>query len=95
MKTGAQLRDAALAAIEAKRHEWLQKARLKAMMIALQKKSVTINDLREVISLPEDFHPNTWGAVFKSKDFKPIGFDQARHPAAHARIVRIYALSQF
>lgn len=92
MKTGAQLRDAALDAIEAKRFEWLQKARLEAMFIARRIGSVTINDVRDVIQLPEDFSPNTWGAVFRCKDFKPIGFDTATHPAAHARLVRIYAL---
>jgi len=95
MKTGEQLRDEALAGIEARRHSWLQKARLEAMMIVRQRKTVTINDLREVIELPKDFSPNTWGAVFKCKDFKAIGYEKATHPEAHARAIRIYTLTEY
>jgi hypothetical protein len=95
MKTGEQLRDEALAAIEARRHSWLQKARLEAMMIVRQRKTVTINDVRKVIKLPEDFSPNTWGAVFKCKDFKAIGYEKANHPEAHARVIRIYTLKEY
>jgi hypothetical protein len=95
MKTGEQLRDEGLALIEAKRHDWLQKARLEAMMIARQRKTVTINEVREVIQLPEDFSPNTWGAVFKCKDFKAIGYEKASHPEAHARVIRIYTLKEY
>lgn len=92
MKTGRQLRDEALNAIESRRHSWLQKARLEAMMIARQRQTVTINDVRDVIELPEDFSPNTWGAVFKCKEFEPVGYTQASHAAAHARVIRIYQL---
>jgi hypothetical protein len=92
MSTGRQLRDKALAFLEAKRHDWISRARLEAIFIAKTKGSVTINDVREAIQMPEDFHPNTWGAVLKSKDFEAIGFSQASHPAAHARVVRVFKL---
>jgi hypothetical protein len=94
MKTGRELRDEALAYIECARSKWLGTARFEAIKIAVNKGQVTINDLREVISLPEDFSPNTWGAVFKSKDFEAVGYTQASHAAAHARVVRIYKLKQ-
>lgn len=92
MKTGRQLRDAALAYFECARSDWLNAARIKATQIAIKKGQVTINDLRESMKMPEDFSPNTWGAVFKSKDFEAVGYTQASHAAAHARVVRIYKL---
>ena len=94
MKTGRQLRDEALAYFECVRSDWLNAARMKATQIAVQKGQVTINDLREIITLPEQFSPNTWGAVFKSKEFEAIGYTQANHAAAHARVVRVYKLKQ-
>lgn len=94
MTTGRQLRDKALAFLEDKRHEWISRARLEAIFIAKKKGSVTINDVRGAIQMPEDFHPNTWGAVLKSKDFEAIGFAQAIHPAAHARVVRVFKLRE-
>jgi len=61
MKEGRELRDKALAFLEQKRGEWISKARLEAIFIARHKGTVTINDVRDAINLPEDFHPNTWG----------------------------------
>ena len=92
MKEGRELRDKALAFLEQKRGEWISKARLEAIFIARHKGTVTINDVRDAINLPEDFHPNTWGAVLKSKDFEAVGFVQASHPSAHARVIRVYKL---
>ncbi len=92
IEKGRELRDSAIAMLEAKRQDWIVEARAIARHIAQIKGSVTINDVREAIDMPEDFHPNTWGAVLKDKTFKAVGFDQAHHPAAHARVVRIYAL---
>lgn len=94
MKTGRQLRDEALAYFECVRSDWLNAARIKAINIARRKGQVTINDLREVVTLPHEFSPNTWGAVFKSKEFEAIGYTQASHSAAHARVVRIYKLKE-
>jgi hypothetical protein len=34
------------------------------------------------------------GAVFKGKQFKAVGFTEATHPQAHARIIRIYQLKE-
>lgn len=91
---GRELRDSALALLEAKRQDWIIEARAIARRIAEIKGCVTINDVREAIAMPDDFHPNTWGAVMKDRAFKAVGFDQAHHPAAHARVVRIYRLQE-
>jgi hypothetical protein len=37
-------------------------------------------------------HPSVLGSVFKKKQFQAIGFTEATHPKAHARVVRVYQL---
>lgn len=94
LPSGRELRDAGLALIEQARREWIEEARDKAERIARRRGTVTISDVRDVMTLPEGWHPNTWGAVLKCGRFAPVGFSQARHPAAHARAIRIYQLNE-
>lgn len=89
---GRDLRDAGLALVARGREDWLAYARSVAIEVAQATGQVTINEVRGRVNLPVDYHPNTWGAVFKSKDFEPVGFCQATHPSAHARVIRIYKL---
>lgn len=89
---GRDLRDAGIAAVSIGREDWIAKARDMAIWIAKQSGKVTINDVRQLIDLPDDFHPNTWGAVLRGDAFEPVGFCQATHPSAHARVIRIYKL---
>ena len=92
--TGQQLRDAGINRVSIGREEWISKARDMAVWIAKESGTVNINDIRGVIDLPNDYHPNTWGAIFKAKDFKAVGYCQATHPSAHARVVRVYKLKE-
>jgi hypothetical protein len=89
---GRDLRDAGIARVSIGREEWIAKARGTAVAIARRAGQVTINDVRKFIELPDDYHPNTWGAVLRGDAFEPIGFCQATHPSAHARVVRVYKL---
>lgn len=91
---GRDLRDAGIAAVSIGREEWIAKARRTAVAIAQRAGQVTINDVRKFIDLPDDYHPNTWGAVLRGDAFEPIGFCQATHPSAHARVVRVYKLKE-
>lgn len=91
---GRDLRDAGIARVSIGREEWIAKARGTAIAIARRAGQVTINDVRKFIELPDDYHPNTWGAVLRGDDFEPIGFCQATHPSAHARVVRVYKLKE-
>ena len=89
---GRDLRDAGIAAVSIGREDWIAKARDMAIWIAKESGQVSINDVRQFIDLPDDFHPNTWGAVLRGDAFQPVGFCQATHPSAHARVIRIYKL---
>ena len=91
---GRDLRDAGIAAVSIGREDWIAKARDMAIWIAKQSGKVTINDVRQLIDLPDDFHHNTWGAVLRGDGFEPIGYCQATHPSAHARVVRVYKLKE-
>ena len=91
---GQELRDAGINRVSLGREDWIAKARDMAWWIAKQSGQVSINDIRGVIDLPDDYHPSTWGAVFKSKDFEAVGYCQATHPSAHARVVRVYKLKE-
>jgi hypothetical protein len=91
---GRNLRDAGIAAVSIGREDWIAKARDMAIWIAKQSGKVTINDVRQLIDLPDDFHHNTWGAVLRGDAFEPIGYCQATHPSAHARVVRVYKLKE-
>ena len=91
---GRDLRDASIARVSIGREEWIAKARGTAIAIARRAGQVTINDVRKFIELPDDYHPNTWGAVLRGDAFEPIGFCQATHPSAHARVVRVYKLKE-
>lgn len=91
---GRDLRDAGIAAVSIGREDWIAKARDMAIWVAKQSGKVTINDVRQLIDLPDDFHHNTWGAVLRGDAFEPIGYCQATHPSAHARVVRIYKLKE-
>ena len=91
---GSDIRDAGIARVSIGREEWIAKARSTAVAIAQRAGQVTINDVRKFIELPDDYHPNTWGAVLRGDAFEPIGFCQATHPSAHARVVRVYKLKE-
>jgi hypothetical protein len=55
---------------------------------------VCINDIRAQLRLPAETHPSVLGAVFRSKKFTAVGFTEATHKAAHARVVRVYKLAE-
>ena len=92
MIPGRQLRDDGIARVSVGREDWIAQARAIAIEVAEANGTVTINDVRERIELPDEFPPNVWGAVLRGDAFGPVGFCQATHPSAHARVVRIYKL---
>ena len=94
MTTGQILRDAQLALFEQRDAEFLEHCRRVATTIARAKGSVSINDVRAVIKIPAELHPSVLGAVFRGKKFTAIGYTEAEHKAAHARVVRVYKLKE-
>lgn len=89
---GRRLRDSQLALFEIRQTEFLERCRALAIEICKRQGRVSINDIRARISVPPNVHPSVLGSVFKTKAFSVVGFTEAAHPEAHARIVRVYAL---
>lgn len=90
---GRDLRDLNLDLFEIRDAEFLSHCRSVAKRVAMERGSVSINDVRERIELPVNINPSVFGAVFKGREFKPVGYTEARHKSAHARAVRVYALA--
>lgn len=91
--TGKLIRDTQLSLFEARDAVFLARCRVIAADICRQQGSVSINEVRQQVEIPAGMHPSVLGAVFKSKKFKAIGFTEATHPQAHARVVRVYQLT--
>ena len=93
VEVGRKLRNSQLDFFEVRDEDFLAHCRSVAVAIAQQNGSVSINDVRERVVLPIGTHPSVFGAVFKARQFKPVGFIEATHPAAHARVVRVYTIA--
>ena len=92
---GRRLRDRGIAKVtrDDDTHRRIADIRAWAEAHAMSHGTVSINDVRRVTDLSE-LHPNAIGAIFKDRRFKAVGYAQAEHIAAHARIIRIYALEK-
>lgn len=92
-EVGKKIRDAQLDFFELRDEEFLNQCRAIAVAHAQQFGTVSINDVRERIAVPKGTHPSVLGAVFKGKRFKAVGYTEANHPSAHARVIRVYQLN--
>jgi len=90
---GRVIRDSQLDLFQARDAVFLARCRALAVEVARQQGTVSINDIRAGIQLPAEMHPSVLGAVFKTKQFQACGYTEATHPQAHARVVRVYQLT--
>lgn len=93
IQKGRALRDSQLALFSVRDAEFLRRCRDLAVVLAKQDGQVSINSIRSLVVPPPGLSPNVFGAVFKDRRFKAVGYTQATHPAAHARAIRVYALN--
>ena len=93
LQAGRDMRDRQLDIFEETEHEFLERCRVVAVFTCMRKGQVSINDIRELIEVPPGLHPSVLGAVFRTKQFKRVGYTEAAHPQAHARVVRVYSLA--
>ncbi len=90
---GRDMRDRQLDIFEQRDHQFLERCRALAVMLCKQNGQVSINDIRQFIEVPSGVHPSVLGAVFRTKQFTTVGYTEAVHPQAHARVVRVYSLA--
>jgi hypothetical protein len=90
--TGQAIKQAQLDFFEVRDSEFLAHCRSVARQVCRERGEVSINDIRATVTLPSGTHPSVLGAVFRTKEFKAVGFTEATHREAHARVVRVYLL---
>jgi len=93
LQIGRAIREAQLNLFESRDADFLARCRALAVQVARSQGTVSINDIRASIQLPAEMHPSVLGAVFKTKQFQACGYTEATHPQAHARVVRVYQLT--
>jgi hypothetical protein len=93
LTSGRDMRDRQLDIFEQRDHQFLERCRALAVLICKQHGQVSINDIRAIIDVPPGVHPSVLGAVFRTKQFVRVGYTEAAHPQAHARVVRVYSLA--
>lgn len=93
-QSGRTIKEQQLGLFEAQHADLLERCRAAAIVYARQHGFVSINEVREAVTLPPGTHPSLLGAVFRTRQFRAIGYTEAHHPAAHARAVRVYTLKE-
>lgn len=74
------------------RQEILARARTKAREIARMRGEVSIDDIRELVQIPEHIDPRMFGAVFRGEEWERIGFRESRRKENHARPISVFRL---
>ena len=93
-QSGRTIKDQQLGLFEAQHAYLLEQCRAAAIVYARRHGFVSINEVRDAVTLPPGTHPSLLGAVFRTRQFRAIGYTEALHPAAHARVVRVYTLRE-
>lgn len=94
MTIGQTIREAQLDLFQRRDAQFLARCRAVAAEICREQGTVSINDIRAWVEIPAEMHPSVLGAVFRDKQFRAVGYTEATHPQAHARVVRVYQLNQ-
>jgi hypothetical protein len=92
MNNGDYLRDRGCALVEANNHEFVEAMRFHAKEFIKQAGSVSVDELRaKALELRlKPTHQNAWGSIFRTKDFKAVGFKKSQVQSNHSRRVIIW-----
>ena len=78
--------------VESHNESWIDAVRRHAAIISRQRGCVSAVELRlwadAVGWHPE--HPNAWGAVFRGKEWTPVGYRKTEHAQGHAREIKVW-----
>lgn len=90
---GNQLKLQGIEQVTYNNQDFVQMMRNYALSHAQKNGSVTADDMRELAMEKgiEPLHANAWGAVFNTKDLRPVGYTQSRTPSCHSRVIRVWA----
>ena len=92
---GKTLRNRALDLVEhasEERQDYVVKARRIARLHALTHGTVTSEDVRKKAPVPDGMDPRILGAVFRTSEWKRVGFRQTPRASAHCRPISVWKL---
>ena len=89
---GLRLKQRGIDAVEESNFDWVSFMRELAQTHSDIYGSVTADNVRNVSekTARHPKHPNAYGAVFKGKGWKAIGYTQSQHPSNHGRTIRVW-----
>ena len=92
---GQQQKLDGLDSVESNNKRFVRDFRELAVSLAECNGTVTSDDLRKIADKidVQPNHCNAWGAVWRSKQFKAVGWTQSEIPSCHGRGIRIWALA--
>jgi len=92
LSLGMRLRDRGLDAVEDHNMSWVDRMRWVARRICDEEFTVSADDLRDYVHRNNDHpdHPNAWGAIFRQKGWRMVGYKKSAAPSAHAREIKIW-----
>ena len=86
MSTSQQLRLVGMSRSLAKHRTAVLSARLQAAIICAAQGSCTIEDVYES-GIPAEKLGNAAGSIFTRENFKFVGYEKAKRPSSHARVL--------
>lgn len=74
------------------RQGWIDECRNVAKRLLRNGGVITSEDVTAIVPRPKYLHPNVTGSIFQSKDFRPVGYAQAKHAEARGHVIRQWVL---
>lgn len=95
MNQGDYLKNRGLDLVESNNVEFVAALRKEAIKLIKKHGQVSIDELRAFANMKriKPKHCNCFGAIFRSKEFKSIGFKKSQLPSNHSRVVGIWGLA--
>ena len=92
MESGKELKQLGLDLVEEHNKTFVELMREHAIALSRRHGRVTSDDLRAAAARSgiEPDHKNAWGAIFRGKNWKPLGFENSKIPSNHARVIRVW-----
>jgi len=92
LKAGIAAKDAGQDKVQEHGEDFVEQMRTYAKTFADSYGTVTSDDLRKYAAqyCKAPHHPNAWGAIFRGKHWKSVGFTRSSFVGNHARTIRIW-----
>lgn len=71
-------------------NDWVGKARYFAIQHARLHGTVTSDDIHRICPMPDSVHPNSMGAIWRTKELVCVGYTVTQRKSGHARRIGIY-----